>query len=117
VARKEIQNRAGDRKETVEIAFTASQSDRVQVKELFRQLQRIRAVKAAPAEPERVVNLCRQTTQALEPAEKGKAKTQAVDVQERAIRKAQKAARRAKAHERQLDLHQAPKWQREADGA
>ena len=47
----QIQNRAGDRKAAVEMGFGASQDNRAQVKELFRRLQRVRAVKVEPAEP------------------------------------------------------------------
>lgn len=75
----QIQNRSGDRKAAVEMAFDASPGDRAEVKRLFRQLQRIRAVKAEPTEPERVVKLCRQAAQMLEP---GKARTQAARTRE-----------------------------------
>jgi hypothetical protein len=93
----QIQNRTGDCKAPVEMAFGNSQGDRAQVKELFRQLRRIRAVKAEPAERKRMVNLCRQAAQVLEP---GRAGGQAADLQERAIRNAQEAARQAEAHKR-----------------
>jgi hypothetical protein len=62
----QIQNQTGNRKAAMGMALGASQGDRAQVKELFRQLQRIRAVKAEPADAERVVNLCRQAAEALE---------------------------------------------------
>jgi hypothetical protein len=90
----QIQNRSGDRKAAVEMSFDASDSDRAEVKQLFRQLQRIRAVRAEIAEPERVVSLCRQAAEALEP---GKDQKRAADLQEHAIRSAQEAARRAQA--------------------
>jgi hypothetical protein len=80
----QIQDRSGDRKAAVEMAFGASRGNRAQVKELFRQLQRVRAVKAEPAEPERVVNLCRQA---------------AADLQQHAIRNVQEATRRAETHQ------------------
>jgi hypothetical protein len=64
----QIQNRTGDRKAAVEMAFEPDQNDRrAEVKRFFRQLQRIRSIEAEPAEPERVVNLCRQAAQSLEP--------------------------------------------------
>jgi DNA-binding GntR family transcriptional regulator len=93
----QIQNRSGDRKAAVEMAFGASQGNRAQVKELFRQLQRVRAVKAEPAEPERVVTLCRQT---------------ADDLQEHPIRNAREAARRAEALGGEDDPAEARKRQR-----
>ena len=83
----QIQNRSGDRKAAVEMVFDASPGDRAEVKELFRQLQRARS---KAAEPERLVELCRQAAQTLEP---GRARTQDADLQEHAMRNAQEAAR------------------------
>jgi hypothetical protein len=109
----QIQNRTGDRKAAVEMAFEPDQNDRrAEVKQLFRQLQRVRSRTAEPAEPKRVVELCRQASEALEP--------NVADLQEHAIKtparefhkaqeRAQKAARRVAAQERHEDLDQAPK--------
>lgn len=47
------------------------------------------------------MNLCRQAAQTLEP---GRAKGQAADLQEHAIRSAQEAARRARAHQRHEEI-------------
>jgi hypothetical protein len=94
----QIQNRTGDRKAAVEMAFEEGLGDRAEVKRLFRHLQQIRAANAEPAEPERVVSLCRQAAESLEPAERAKEKTQAVDLQKRATRSAQEAARHAAQH-------------------
>ena len=55
------------------------------MKGLFRHLQRIRVAKSKPVEPERVVDLCQQPAESLEPAERGKEKTQAADLQAQAI--------------------------------
>jgi hypothetical protein len=94
--RSQSQNRSGDRKAAVQMAFEPDQNDRrAELKRLFRQLQRVRAVKAEPAEPERVVNLCRQAAEALEPAGRAGAKTQAADPQEHAKRSVQEVGRRA----------------------
>jgi hypothetical protein len=97
----QIQNRSGDRKAAVEMAFEDGLGDRAEAKRLFRHLQRLRAANAERAEPERVVTLCRQTAETLEPAERAKDKTQAVDLQKDAIRNAQEAPRRAKVLKRQ----------------
>jgi hypothetical protein len=79
--------------------FKPDQNDRrAELKQPLQPLQRIRATKAEPAERKRVVNLCRQAVQMLEP---GRAKGQAADLQEHAIRSAQEAARRAESIERQ----------------
>jgi hypothetical protein len=104
----QIQNRSGDRKASVEMAFEPDQNDRrAEAKELFRQLQRIRAVKAEPAGPGRVVTLCRQPAQSLEP--------QVADLQRGAIKtpaqsfhkeQRQKAARRAQVQPQHEDLDQ-----------
>ena len=92
----QIQNRSGDRKASVGMAFEPDQNDRrAELKQPLQQLQRIRSVKAEP--PERVANLCRQAAEALEP---GKGQKRAADLQEHATRSAQKAARGAEAHER-----------------
>jgi hypothetical protein len=93
----QIQNRTGDRKAAVEMAFEDGLGGRADVKRLFRHPQQIRAAKAEPAELERVVSLCRQVAESLEPAERAKEKTQAVDLQKRATRSAQEAARHARA--------------------
>ena len=95
----QIQNRSGDCKVSVEMAFEPDQNDRrAEVKRLFRHLQRIRAARVEPAEPERTVNLCRQAAESLEPVRDQK---RTADLQEHAIRSAQEAARRAETHERQ----------------
>jgi hypothetical protein len=105
----QIQNRSGDRKAAVEMAFGNAQGERAEMKELFRQLQRIRAMKAKPVEPERLVNLCRQAADALET---GKEQKRAAGLQEHAIRSAQEAARRTEAHEQHhVDLDQTRKRQ------
>jgi hypothetical protein len=93
------------------MAFEPDQNDRrAELKRLFRHLQRIRSIKAEPAEPERVVNLCRQAAQSLGP--------QIADLQRGAIKtpaqsfhreQRQKAARRAQVQPRHEDLYQAPK--------
>ena len=44
----QIQNRIGDRKAAVEMAFEDQLGERAEVKWLFRHLQRIRSVKAEP---------------------------------------------------------------------
>jgi hypothetical protein len=88
----QIQNRSGDRKAAVEMAFEDGLGGRADVKRLFRHLQRIRAAKAEPAELERVVSLCRQVAESLEPSERAKEKTQAADLQKHAIRSVQEAA-------------------------
>jgi hypothetical protein len=82
------------------MAFEPDQNDRrAEVKQPFRHLQRIRAAKET-LEHAPTVNLCRQTAETIE-ASKGQ--TQAVDIQEHAIRSAQKAARHAAQHARQDD--------------
>jgi hypothetical protein len=102
-----IQNRSDDRKVSVEMAFEPDQNDRrAELKQLFQRLQRIRSVKAEPPERERVVHLCRQAAQTLEP---GRTRGQAADLQEHAIRNAQEANRRAEAHERHRGLNQTQK--------
>ena len=93
------------------MAFEPDQNERrAEVKQLFRQLQRIRAAKAERAEPERVVELCRQAAESLEP--------KLADLQRGTIKApaktfhkghAQKAARRAAAPQQHVDLDQAPK--------
>jgi hypothetical protein len=88
----QIQNRTGDRKAAVEMALGNSQGDRAEVKELFRQLQRIRAMKAEAAEPKRVADLCRQVAEGLERA----------DLQEHAIRNAQETARGLQEHQARM---------------
>jgi hypothetical protein len=110
----QVQNRTGDRKAAVEMALEDGLGDRAEAKRLFRHLQRIRAAKAEPAEPERVVNLCRQAAGALEPAERAKEKTQAVDLQKGAIRSAQEAARTREAPTRSYDPAETRKRQRGA---
>jgi hypothetical protein len=85
----QIQNRSGDRKAAVGVAFEPDQNDRrAELKRLFRHLQRIRAAKE-PVEHVRTVDLCRQAAETLTPSER------ALDLQEHALRNAQEAARRA----------------------
>jgi hypothetical protein len=96
----QIQNRNGDRKAAVEMAFEDRLDDRDEMKWLFRHLQRIRAAKET-GEHARTVDLCRQAAETLEPS---KVKTQAVDLQEHAIRSAQESARQAKVLERHAEL-------------
>ena len=103
----QIQNRTGNRKAAVEMAFEPDQNDRrAELKQPLQPLQRIRSVKAEP--PERAANLCRQAAEALEP---GKGQKRVADLQEHATRSAQKAARGAEAQERQKALDQARKRQ------
>jgi hypothetical protein len=90
----QIQNRTGDRKASVGMAFGDQADGRVEAKELFCHLRRIRAAKG-PVEHARTVHLCRQAAEALEPDKDQKC---AVDLQEHAIRSAQRAARRAEVH-------------------
>ena len=65
--RSQIQNRSGDRKAAVEMAFEPDQNDRrAEVKQLFRHLQRVRAAKEL-AEHAQTVDLCRQAAERLSP--------------------------------------------------
>jgi hypothetical protein len=62
----QIQNRTGDRKAAVEMAFEPDQNDRrAEVKRLFRHLQRIRAAKEM-IEHARTMDLCRQAAETIE---------------------------------------------------
>lgn len=64
----QVQNRTGDRKAAVEVAFEPAQNDwRAEVKRLFRHLQRVRAAKET-VEHTRTVDLCRQAAETLGPA-------------------------------------------------
>ena len=92
------------------MAFEERLGDRTEVKRLFRQLRRIRATKEA-VEHTQTMDLCRQAAETLESSKDQK---RAVDLQEHAIRNAQKSARRAEAHERHDGgLDQARKRQQE----
>jgi conjugative relaxase-like TrwC/TraI family protein len=103
-----IQNRTGDRKAAVEMAFEPDQNDRrAEVKRLFRHLQRVRAAKGT-VERARTVDLCRQAAEALEP---GRDQKHAADLQKGAIRTAQQAARRAEVHAWHEDLDEDRKHQ------
>jgi hypothetical protein len=107
----QIQNRSGDCKAAVEMAFEDGLGGRAEMKRLFRHLQRLRAAKET-VEHARTVDLCRQAAESLEPAERAKEQTQAVDLQKDAIHSTQQAARRAEAHDRHDDdLDQARKRQ------
>jgi tRNA U34 5-carboxymethylaminomethyl modifying GTPase MnmE/TrmE len=106
----QIQNRSGDCKAAVEMAFEDGLGGRAEMKRLFRHLQRLRAAKET-VEHARTVDLCRQAAESLEPAERAKDQTQAVDLQKDAIRSAQEAAQRAAGHARHEDLAEAHKRQ------
>jgi hypothetical protein len=104
----QIQNRTGDRKAAVEMAFEPDQNDRrAELKRLFRHLQRVRAAKET-VEHAQTVDLCRQAAETLEP---GKDQKRAADLQEHAIRNARKAARSAERHAWHDDLDEAHRRQ------
>jgi hypothetical protein len=63
----QIQNRTGDRKAAVEMAFEPDQNDRrAEVKRLSRHLQRVRAAKET-VDHAQTVDLCRQAAETPEP--------------------------------------------------
>jgi hypothetical protein len=98
----QIQNRSGNRKAAVEMAFGDQAGGRAEAKELFRHLRRIRAAKE-PVEHARTVDLCRQAAETLTPAGRG------VDLQEHTIRNAREAARRAQEHQQHHEPLPSPK--------
>jgi hypothetical protein len=105
----QIQNRSGDRKAAVGMAFGPDQNDRrAEVKRLFRHLQRVRAAKE-PVEHAQTVDLCRQAAETLEPGQETKSTPWTFNKAPSGTLRG--AAKQREAHERHHDLAQAQKRQ------
>jgi len=106
----QIQNRTGDRKAVVEMAFEDGLGDRAEAKRLFRHLQRLRAAKAERAEPERAMDLCRQAAEPLEREGQDQAQSQTIDLQQDPLRVPDQASH----EERQMTDYERELWERAA---